>query len=123
MFGQTIELMLRDLRFLGLIDLEIVEISQTYGLEFFVHLRKAGPVGSVDEKSHLAHREALLREISGNLGTNLYSNRSATAHRFQESIKSLGAFKSAIKRIVGEKSYDALQAANQRRLNRIRTKG
>lgn len=39
-FGQSLELMLRDLMYLGLIDFEIVEISETSGIEFFVHLRK-----------------------------------------------------------------------------------
>ncbi|NJO55309.1 MAG: hypothetical protein HC834_01970 [Rhodospirillales bacterium] len=39
-FNHTLELILRDLRFLGLIQFDIIEISETKGLEFFVHLRK-----------------------------------------------------------------------------------
>ena len=39
-FGASLELMLRDLKFLGVIDLEVVDVSETNGMEFYVHLRK-----------------------------------------------------------------------------------
>ncbi|MDW3224635.1 MAG: adenine phosphoribosyltransferase [Paracoccaceae bacterium] len=39
-FGESFELMVRDLKYLGLIDLEVVEISPSMGIEFFAHLRK-----------------------------------------------------------------------------------
>lgn len=39
-FNHSLELMLRDLQHLGLVQFTILEISDTHGLEFYVHLRK-----------------------------------------------------------------------------------
>jgi len=67
-FPQTLELMLRDLRYLGLINLDIIEVMPTTGLEFFVHLRKAeAPVIEADAAFY-DRRDTLLVDISRNLG-------------------------------------------------------
>ena len=67
-FPETLELMLRDLRALGLIKLDIIEITQPFGHEFFVHLRKGdgGPL-AMDEAFY-DRRQELLRRIADNLG-------------------------------------------------------
>ena len=64
--------MLRDLRKLGLINLDILHISQTVGVEFFVHLRKPDVVTPIDDESFYATRHQLLTAISQRLGAAPY---------------------------------------------------
>jgi len=67
--GASFELMARDLRHLGVIDLEIIEVVPTIGLEFFVHMRKPD-VSTVaeDDATFYARREKLLRALNAQLG-------------------------------------------------------
>lgn len=66
-FGPSLELMLRDLRQLGLIDLEVVDVTPTEGLEFCVALRKtSGEKPSADV--FYARRKALLVAINRSMG-------------------------------------------------------
>ncbi len=67
-FPESLELLLTDLQKLGLINLEIAEISRTRGVEFYVHLRKPeGPLDLPDD-AFFARRKALLTKVSRNLG-------------------------------------------------------
>jgi SAM-dependent methyltransferase len=66
-FNHSLELMLRDLQHLGLIKFEILEISETTGLEFFVHLKKADASPPVREVFYKRRRE-LLQKINQSLG-------------------------------------------------------
>ena len=85
----SFELVVRDLRFLGLIDLEIDEVTGTFGHEFFVRMTNRGPLRPTPElrAAHYAERALLLRrtiaEASGDpddLGSDRHPNpRSASA--------------------------------------------
>jgi predicted SAM-dependent methyltransferase len=80
-FPESLELLLTDLRKLGLIGFDVVEISQTHGLEFYVHLRK--PDGAATrpqpEFAFYKRREELLRRVTENLGSAPYSKGSKAA--------------------------------------------
>ncbi len=66
-FGPSLELILRDLYFLGVIDLELIEVSETIGHEFFVHLRKA-PERNIDVSAFYERRAQLLRDVQAGIG-------------------------------------------------------
>ncbi|WP_019954877.1 methyltransferase domain-containing protein [Yoonia vestfoldensis] len=78
-FPESLELLLIDLRKLGLIGFDIVEISETAGLEFYVHLRKPDAATPVPESdaAFYERRQELLRSVTENLGAAPYRNRSA----------------------------------------------
>lgn len=112
MFPETLELMLRDLRYLGLIDLEIIEVSQTQGIEFFIHLRKPiAKVSAVDKAEHLAVRQALLERINANLGPVVFRRERYLPHPS----RTTGHTKAFLKRIIGTERYAKLSAANRAR--------
>lgn len=69
-FGASLELLLSDLRHLGLIDLETVQVLPTRGLEFIIHLRKASIDESNEESDEAFYerRLGLLREMNSALG-------------------------------------------------------
>lgn len=67
-FPESLELMLRDLRHLGLIGLDVIEVSQTRGLEFFVHLRKPETPQDIPDEAFYARRKELLVAVSRGLG-------------------------------------------------------
>ncbi|MFN4058166.1 MAG: methyltransferase domain-containing protein [Roseinatronobacter sp.] len=71
-FPETVELMLRDLNFLGLLDLEIIEVSKSKGHEFIIHLRKPKTPSSEPEKAFYTRRDALMARITQNLGAAPY---------------------------------------------------
>ncbi|MCX8507587.1 MAG: hypothetical protein ORN49_01695, partial [Rhodobacteraceae bacterium] len=120
MFPESLELMLRDLRHLGLIDLEIVEISPTHGHEFFVHLRKVTTDSHQMETNYALTRERLMRDISRKIGAAPFAARSLFGRygvrRAKRALQNLfGAF-------VGQKRIARLRAWNHQRhrLRRIR---
>lgn len=112
MFPQTLELMLRDLKHLGLCDLEIVEVSATYGHEFFVHLRKPLIAASdaTPSSDYKIKRAELLRTISENLGAAPYIARPFTG----------GLGKKLLVNVVGKQRFDKWRNANRDRLARNR---
>jgi hypothetical protein len=67
-FPEVMRLLLGDLQKLGLMSFVIEEISDTYDIEFFVHLRKTEYLPKFDDDSFYANREILLRKISSSLG-------------------------------------------------------
>ena len=67
-FPDYLTLLLHDLRGLGLIQFDVIEISRTYGHEFFVHLRKGDGAPLPVDDAFYETREALLRKVSKNLG-------------------------------------------------------
>lgn len=75
MFPETLELLLRDCLHLGLIDLEIIEVTQTTGLEFTVHLRKTGTRAALSDAQYTPIRQELLRKINRSLGAAPFSGR------------------------------------------------
>lgn len=76
-FPESLELLLTDLRRLDLIGFDIVEISPTVGLEFYVHLRKpqTDECGLVPEDVFYARRAALLHSVMDNIGAAPYRHR------------------------------------------------
>mgnify|MGYP000137747675 CR=1 FL=1 len=67
-FPESLELLLTDLQKLGLIDLEIKEISRTKGVGFYVHLQKPETPVDVPDDVFFERRGALLTKVSRNLG-------------------------------------------------------
>lgn len=68
LFPEALHLMLLDLRRLGLIQLEIREISETSGFEFFVHLRKPERDEPLADDEYYRLRHNLMTRISENIG-------------------------------------------------------
>lgn len=58
------ELILRDLRYLDLIDLDVLSCSVTSGNEFYVHMRHAPDVPPAARAEHYAQRRQLLQRIA-----------------------------------------------------------
>ena len=77
-FPELLELLLRDLRKIGLIDLDVLEISKTQGGEFFVHLSKSKS-GFLDDDTFYDIRDKLLVSVSGNMGSAPYKICLSTA--------------------------------------------
>lgn len=68
-FGPLMELLLLDLRHLELIGFEVVEITETRGHEFFVHLRKPTPEAIIErDDGYNARRINLLYQVNSSLG-------------------------------------------------------
>ena len=63
LFPELLELYLRDLRHLGLIDLEITAPSKSKGQEFYIYLKKVATPPQTSEEDHRKVREDLLRKI------------------------------------------------------------
>ena len=68
LFPELLELYLRDLRYLGLIDLELIEPLKCYASEFFVYLKKIENPVPKTEKEHWEVRQGLLRQIRDKVG-------------------------------------------------------
>ncbi len=68
MFPELLELYLRDLRHLGLIDLELIDSPEQNGDEFYVYLKKMATPSQTSEEDHRKVREGLLRRISDQIG-------------------------------------------------------
>lgn len=115
-FGAALENMLQDLRFLGLIDLEVVEITDTLGLEFFVHLRKPDRVTPVDEAAFYAARAQRQRQIADSLGTAGFGRPGPGQTRLDIARRRArtGA-KSLIANLLPGGTYAAVRAWNRRR--------
>lgn len=65
----SLELMLADLRFLGLIHLETLEISRPNGCEFYVHLRNTDDVVSTpDVASYYRERAQIMQRAAAEVG-------------------------------------------------------
>lgn len=88
-FPASLELMLLDLRTLGLIGLEIVEITKTRSMEFYVHLRKGNP--ALADHVYAEKRQSLMTEVSLSLGGAPYKRPflGALFHRVYEPLDRL----------------------------------
>lgn len=115
-FGVALENLLSDLRFLGLIDLDVIEVTETLGLEFFVHLRKPATPAPLDEAGFYAARAARQRKIADSLGTSGYGRPGPgqTAGQLW-SIKVRRRVKSALVSLLPADTYAALRTWNRRR--------
>ena len=102
-------LMVEDLRHLGLIDLEILEITNNHGHEFFAHLRRpVTPVQSEDPATYKIRREAMLLQIAAGLGDQAFPYvRSMMVKEYRR--------KRWLRSIVGETIFDRFQTWNKLR--------
>jgi SAM-dependent methyltransferase len=74
-FPETLELIMRDLNKLGIVEFEILEITETKGLEFFVYLRKPLAPQNVSDLEFYSYRQELMVRISNNLGASPFIKR------------------------------------------------
>lgn len=113
-FPQSLEVMLRDLQFLGLIDFEIIEISKTWGLEFFVHLRKVAPYAAgsnaADDAFFYAKRKELMQDM-------ILSKASFA----MKNVPERGPFKRFGRSILGADIMRRLSEVNEKRKSRRKT--
>ncbi|MBL4766450.1 MAG: adenine phosphoribosyltransferase [Rhodobacteraceae bacterium] len=110
MFGASFELLVRDLRHLGLIDLELIEITPTVGLEFIVHLQKPVVTETTEEsdEAFYSRRLELLREVNLSLGSAGLLRKSAISLSLST--------KKAARGILGSELYSNLKTLNSQRL-------
>lgn len=90
--NRTFELLVSDLVRLGLLNMEVIEISEVNGLEFYAHLRKPEGFESSEISSNeqvRASREEMLKEISVTLGASGYPAPSSFPKEPQSSIPKL----------------------------------
>jgi SAM-dependent methyltransferase len=120
-FGAALENMLWDLRYLGLISFDIVEVTATRGLEFLVHLRKPETVLALDDAAFYAARAVRLRKIASSLGVAGFGQpgpgQSAASLAVLRMTKRL---KRAVARLVPDATYRAVQDWNRRRRDTLR---
>ncbi|WP_149588241.1 adenine phosphoribosyltransferase [Tabrizicola flagellatus] len=118
-FGAALENMLWDLRFLGLVDLEIIEVTETLGQEFFVHMRKPVTSAPVDSKAFYAARAVRLRKVVDGLGTAGFGRpgpgQSAVSLTAQRAVR---RSKSFIERLLPTGTVASIRSWNRRRKER-----
>lgn len=119
MFPETLELLLRDVIHLDLVNLELIEVSQTNGLEFYVHLRKPINSQSKDSVDYTKIREALLRKISVCLGAAPYILKSKKARKQESRALRVAAFKGFLSTVIGNDRYQRIRAKNRRRQGKL----
>ena len=115
-FGTALENMLWDLRFLGLIELEVLEVTGTLGLEFFVHLRKPESLAPIDETAFYAARALRQRQIADSLGTAGFGRPGPGQSGWQVAKRRLfTSAKAVVAGLMPGRSYEAVRAWNRKR--------
>jgi SAM-dependent methyltransferase len=94
----SLELILVELRILGLIDLDIIAITEPYGCEFIVHLRKPAKYAPL-ECNLVKKREMLLRQIADELA---YTSKYGWCTRIPKEVSSPTLFMIHIPKTGGE---------------------
>lgn len=115
-FGATFELMVRDLAQLGLLDLEVVDVTETLAHEYFVHLRKT-TAAAIPEEAYYQQRDALMKQIDRGLGPLAFDQvRKGIAFGYFEQAK---GYRSRLRQIaallLGQEKYARLRERNRRR--------
>ncbi|MEP1537890.1 MAG: hypothetical protein ABJQ34_00295 [Paracoccaceae bacterium] len=111
---ELFELYLRDLSYLGLMDFEVVEISQTHGIEFFAHLKKQTTHSKPTAEEYQKTRARLLRSVSEQLGSAAFGQKSLAADASR-----VDKIRRVARSVIGTRAVDAVRSWNrQRRLNR-----
>jgi predicted SAM-dependent methyltransferase len=109
-FPELFALLIGDLRHLGLIELDLIAVTETRGFEFFVHLRRVPPGTAAPEgPAFEARRLQLLRMVNANLG----------AAAFAPGLPLRGT-KSFLRSLIGVKRANWLQQWNRARRARRR---
>ncbi|WP_298976299.1 adenine phosphoribosyltransferase [uncultured Roseobacter sp.] len=120
-FGATFELMVRDLAQLGLLDLEVIDVTETHAHEYFVHLRKTSTAG-VAEDEYYQRRDALMKQIDRGLGPLAFDQvRSGRTPGYFERSKARGTLRQQIgAMLLGEDRLARLRERNRQRRTRRR---
>lgn len=112
-FGPTFELMVRDLQYLGLIDLEVVEVTDARGIEFFAYLRKPvdGNAAVQDDERFYLKRHELLNKVQNDLN--------ARQPSLEQHLRRKSKRASLLRGLLGHGLYERARQANaKRRANR-----
>lgn len=117
-FPEIFELLIRDLQYLGLINLEVIEIHPTLGAEFFAHLKKPDGISPrPPAQEHLRTRQRLLLSINRQLGSAAFGTvKAPVSHRYKR------RFERAARLILGTRTVAAVQDWNLKRLARRRNR-
>jgi SAM-dependent methyltransferase len=115
-FGATFELMVRDLIYLGLLNLEVIEVTETVGHEYFVHLKKPFTT-NISQAGYYDRRARLLREVDRGLGPLAFDQvRSGGAIGYIERPKGMAAIGLRIvTMILGHERIRKLRVWNRKR--------
>lgn len=108
-FDAQFALLIEDLRFLGLIGLEVIEVTPNHGHEFFAHLRR--PVSKAPQISQVAYmnrREILLRRIAAGLGDCASPGARGLFSTWRQP-------KAMVRKIVGKQIFDRVKVWNRAR--------
>lgn len=118
-FGASFELMVRDLRHLGIIDLEVVEVTPSLGLEFFAYLRKPAAGGPVeeDDETYYARRASLQRSVNAQLGSSAFIKAPSPALP-RPPVLTRSRAKRLVRGLFGQAVYARLAALNAARRRR-----
>jgi hypothetical protein len=108
--------MVRDLIYLGLLNLEVIEVTETVGHEYFVHLKKSS-TSKISQEGYYNERARLLREIDHGLGPLAFDQvRSRGAVGYTERPKGMAAAGRRIGALIlGHERIRKLQVWNRKR--------
>ncbi len=108
-FGPSFELMVRDLKHIGLIDLELIEVTATSGIEFFAYLRKPTDpdANAEDDTEFYDRRLALMRQVNHLMGS---QGLASSAGRLSG--------RRIARKLLGDGTFARLRAMNKRRRQR-----
>ena len=88
-FPESLRLLLWDLHKLQLVDFEVLEITKTMGIEFYVHLRKSKTKRHIPNDEFFAQRHEMMLAVMRNIGMAPYPRGvGALWQRFRENLKS-----------------------------------
>ncbi len=108
-FDAQFALLMEDLRFLGLIGLEVIEISKNNGHEFYAHLRRPNNVAQpVSQSDYTVRREILARRVTAESGDLAFP---LLKHPISASMN----VKVLARKLVGGKLYDKVRSWNRSR--------
>ncbi|HVZ10665.1 hypothetical protein [Rhodopila sp.] len=103
------KLLVSDAYFLGLIPFDILEVSETYWAEFYVHLKNRGyaePVSDNEATRHYETRARLLQEVVNEAGTT--SQASFNLRRESAELQQANAaLKEELKRLAAENKVES----------------
>jgi hypothetical protein len=99
-----------------------LEISQTYGLEFYVHLKKTNQPNTVNDNEYRLQRQALLKKINLNIGSARYLTGKASRSFQALAQKTESRVKRIVRSLIGVKTFQRLKHANAVRLAARRKK-
>ncbi|PTV97166.1 methyltransferase family protein [Rhodobacter aestuarii] len=86
----SLELMLLDAQYLGLISLEVEEVSDTTGVEFYVRLRRPIAPRQLSPQEHIERRNTLLRRMVMEYSEKLPERKMPLLRKITRKLRALG---------------------------------